>query len=464
MHRIVTNNFRQRYNGNGNKFPKSNTGSIVESGKYVPQNAKFLAWGIFLFFFIENGTLGLLPRQFYFVYRNMRISDFILYFLIFYSFYCSSEYIELLKNKALIIVYILLIYLIFQFLISAITYNQNFIEYFFRLKAVWASFLIFPFLLLLKRNGLEYLVKLIFPVAIVSNIFYILSAITGITFLPDTVVYKQGLPGGLEIYRVYGGTFYGDLYFLGFIYWGIAKKFKFYQILFIVLFVTPQILALGRNAWVFFSFTILLLIIWNTFQKRDFKTLIRQVFIFGIILVTLGYTFTKILPGSENLLESIQVRALQGQEDVKYQEGSYGERLANNSTLVEYWLQGNIAFGVGMHPFWIINPQTAEEAFLYWGFEDLTWAPVLVAYGLVGFLIYCLFQIYFMYLAFKAAKNSRESDVYTFFILMLLSSLLFASFINFSYILFTLYIFGIPSNISIYIAALIYKCETMMRK
>lgn len=464
MHRIITNNFRQRYNGNGNNLPETNTGSIVESGKYVPQNAKFLAWGIFLFFFIENGTLGLLPRQFYFIYRNVRISDLILYFLIFYSFYCSSEYIELLKNRALLIIYILLIYLIFQFLISVITYNQNFIEYFFRLKAVWESFLIFPFLLLLKRNGLEYLIKLILPVAIVSNIFYILSAITGIAFLPETFVYKQELPGGLEIYRVYGGTFFGEIYFLGFIYWGIAKKFKFYQILFIVLFATPQILALGRSAWVFFSFTILILIIWNTFQKKDFKTLIKQVFIFGIILVALGYTFTKILPNSEDLLESLQVRVLQGQEDVKYQEGTYGSRLTNVSTLVEYWLQGNIAFGVGMHPFWVIYPQTAEEGILYWGFCDLNWAPVLVAYGLVGFLIYSLFQIYYIYLTFKTVKNSREFDIYTFLVLMLLCSLLFSSFINYSYVLFTLFIFGIPYIIGFYIAALIYKCETMIRK
>lgn len=254
MHRIVTNNFRFRNNGNRYTYQSSNTASLLEGGNYVPRNAKLLAWGIFLFFFIEKGTLGLLPSQFYMVYRNVRISDLILYFLIIYSLYCSNEYRNLLKSKALIIIYILLIYFVFQFLVSVITYNQNLIEYFFRLKFLWGSFLIFPYLLLLKRNGFEYLVKLMLPFAIVSNILYIISSTTGVVLLPDTTVFKQDLPGGLSVYRVYGGTFYGDLFFLGFIYWSIAKKFKFYQILLIVLFVTPQILAFGRGAWIFFIY------------------------------------------------------------------------------------------------------------------------------------------------------------------------------------------------------------------
>lgn len=176
--------------------------------------------------------------------------------------------------------------------------------------------------------------------------------------------------------------------------------------------------------------------------------------------MTLGYTFTKILPGSDVLLESLQARVLQGQEDIKYQEGTYGTRLANNSYLIEYWLQGNIAFGLGMHPFWVIKPETVEEATLYWGFCDLNWTPILVSYGLVGFLLYCLFQIYYTYLTFKIAKNSRENDIYTFFVLMLLSSLLFSSF-NYSLVLFTISRWGLGSTISFYIAALVYKYENI---
>lgn len=38
---------------------------ILEEKNYLTLNAKLLAWGIFLIFFIENGTLGLIPKQFY---------------------------------------------------------------------------------------------------------------------------------------------------------------------------------------------------------------------------------------------------------------------------------------------------------------------------------------------------------------------------------------------------------------
>jgi hypothetical protein len=45
-----------------------------------------------------------------------------------------------------------------------------------------------------------------------------MSAVTGIAFLPDIGIAEQNLPGGLKVFRVYGGTFYGELFFLGFIY------------------------------------------------------------------------------------------------------------------------------------------------------------------------------------------------------------------------------------------------------
>ncbi len=154
-----------------------------------------LAWAFFLIFFIENGTLGLVPQQFYFVYRNVRISDIILYGIIIYSLINIKEYEQLFKSKALILVKLMLIYLLLEFIISTIYYSQNPIEYFFRLKYLWFSFLIFPFLLLLKRNGLNYLVKLVIPVAIVSNILYILTALSGKPFLPGVDIVTQTLPG-----------------------------------------------------------------------------------------------------------------------------------------------------------------------------------------------------------------------------------------------------------------------------
>ena len=95
----------------------------------LPQKAKMLAWAIFLFYFIENGTVGLIPSSFYFIYRNIRISDFILYGLIIYSFFSAAEYTELFRSKSTIILKLMLAYLLAQFFVSCVLYDYNVIEY-----------------------------------------------------------------------------------------------------------------------------------------------------------------------------------------------------------------------------------------------------------------------------------------------------------------------------------------------
>src|SRR5207253_2042387 len=122
-------------------------------------------------------------------------------------------------------------------------------EYAFRLKGLWSSFLVFPFLLLYKRNGLGFFIKILFPVAIISNVLYILTALTGIAFLPDITIISQRLPGEIVVYRVYGGTFFGEMFFLGFVYMWITRKFRFWQLFLVLLFLLPHILAFGRAAW-----------------------------------------------------------------------------------------------------------------------------------------------------------------------------------------------------------------------
>ena len=85
----LANNFRvqaKKLADEGNTFSE-----VLIKKNYLTANAKILAWGIFLIFFIENGTLGLIPKDFYFVYRNMRISDFLLYGLTIYSFYDAKD-------------------------------------------------------------------------------------------------------------------------------------------------------------------------------------------------------------------------------------------------------------------------------------------------------------------------------------------------------------------------------------
>ena len=431
---------------------------ILDEKIVVKPNAKLLAMVFFLYFFIESSTLGLIPKQFYFVYRNIRISDLLLYAMTIYSFYNIKEYRELFSSKLLIIPKIILIYLFVQYIVSSILYAYNPIELFFRLKNIWSSFLIFPLLLLFKRKGFGYLVKLVLPVAIVSNILYILSAVTGMAFLPDVDIAQQNLPGGLKVYRVFGGTFYGELFFLGFVFNWITKKFKLYQAVLAMLFVTPHILAFGRNAWFYFTFSIVVMLVWNSLRKRDIKTALRQLGIVAVFTGLLFVVFSRFIPESDVMFEAIGARVEQGENDLKYNEGTYASRMANLSALMQLWTSGNVFFGIGLHPMWVIKPLTVEENIYAWGLSDIGWAGVLTVYGLVGFILAALFQIYYFIKSYSICKNTKYTDILVFFVLILLIRLFFDSVISYSYKGLSVSIFGF-SSITIYISAMIYKFE-----
>jgi hypothetical protein len=463
LQKVLTNNF---------KFKKQTTPLYKDKSLfaysevainreiYTSLRARVLALFLFLYYFIENGTLGLFPEKYYFLYRNVRISDLILYILIAYSFARIGEYKDLFKSKPLLIVKIILFYLALSFGISAIRYQFNVIEYFFRLKGLWSSFLVFPFLLLLKRNGLSFFIKLIFPIAIISNILYILSAITGFAFLPDVSIVKQRLPGGFEVYRVYSGTFFGDVFFLAFVYHWITNRFRFYQLALAVLFIIPHILAFGRSAWAFFAFAIILMILLNSLRKRDFKVLFRQAIILGLLILTLIIAFIKFIPESDYYIDAIKVRLFQGQEDVKYSEGTYGARvLFQNDALVKLWKNSNLLFGIGMHPMWVYRPESFEEQVYYNAFSDVVWPSVLAAYGIIGFTLAAIFQVLFLIFSFKLVKKRRGSDIITMFITLLFAKMIFDSFINFSYALFTVNLWGLFGSICFYVPIVIYAYE-----
>lgn len=433
---------------------------VLEERNYLTLNAKLLAWGIFLIFFIENGTLGLIPKQFYFVYRNMRVSDFLLYALTAYSLFNVKEFSKYYHSRALLLPKILLVYFLFQFVVSSMMYDYNFIELFFRLKGIWMCFLIFPFLLLIKRRALGYLVKIMLPVAIVSNFLYILSAITGIAFLPDIGISEQNLPGGLKVFRVYGGTFYGELFFLGFIYQWMTKKFRVYQLFLAILFIIPHILAFGRSAWVYFLLTIFIMIVWYSLKKKELKLAVRQIVLMSLLIGGLFYSFTKFVPQSDYLFEAIEARVEQGQEDIKYKEGTFGTRIANIEALLSLWQNSNIFIGIGMHPLWVVRPETVEENIYAWGFSDVGWASVLTAYGLIGFILAVLFQIYYIILCLKVMKNAVYNDLLVFFVLVFLSRLFFDTVVNYAYSGLSVGLWGFWS-ITFYIAALVYKHENI---
>jgi hypothetical protein len=462
MHKI-TNTLRFHKNGYSSVNPEK-TGyiGITDKINYLPLNAKLLAWGIFLFFFIENGTIGLIPKNLYFIYRNVRISDFLLYFLTIYALFNIKEYAELYRSKTLIIIKVLIVYLFFQFIISSFLYDYNVLEFFFRLKNMWTTLLIFPYLLLLKRKGLPYLIKLILPVAIVSNVLYILSSVTGVAFLPEIGIEKQNLPGGFQVYRVFGGTFYGELFFLGFIYNWITDKFRLYQLFLVILFIIPHILAFGRAAWISLSFSIIIMLVWNSLRKKDFKIVLKQTVMFALLGIVLIYTFSRFIPQASYLTDALGARLTQGQEDVENKEGTYGTRIASTEALLVLWSNSNIFFGIGMHPMWVVRPETVEENLYAWGFSDVRWASVLAAYGLVGFILAIVFQIYYAVISIKILKRPKQ-DLQTFFVVMLFSTMLFDTFINYSFNLISVGLMGLGSLICLYVAVLIYKFENLKK-
>jgi hypothetical protein len=419
-----------------------------------------VALAIFLFYFIENGTLGLIPEKYYFLHRNVRLSDLILYVLVAYSLFCYKEYRELIKSRSFLIAKIFLAYIVFEFIVSFIRYEFNPIEYFFRLKGIWSSFLIFPYMLLIKRNGFPFLIKIIFPVAVVSNFLYLLTALTGIPFLPDVLIVRQPLPGDLEVFRVFGGTFYGELFFLGFVYYWITKRFRMWQMFFVIIFVFPHVLAMGRLAWLGFVFTILVMILLNFLTKKNFRVVFRQAVILIVMAACLVFSFLQFVPESEFYVRALNSRLFQGQDDVKYGEGTYGMKaITQNAALVSLWKKSDLFLGIGMHPMWVVGPDTREESLYYSALSDVSWPAVLAVYGIFGFAISFVLQIYYLRLSFRIIKNSKEPGLYTFLITLMFAKLVFDVVVGFSYIFLSAGLWVFFGILSIYIPVLVHMYE-----
>lgn len=462
----------------GKKNPEIESSSAKEDGNsmlysenlfrenlVVNLRARVLAFCIFLYYFIENGTIGLIPRNYYMVYRNIRISDLLLYGMAVYSLLQWKEYRELYKSKSFLVIKILLSYLVFEFAVSTFRYGFNPIEYFFRLKGVWTSFLVFPYLLLLKRGGFPFLIKLIFPVALISNFLYLLTALTGIPFLPDVSIISQRLPGDIEVYRVFGGTFFGEFFFLGLVYFWITKRFRAWQIGLVSLFIMPHILAFGRLAWISFAFTILMMILLNSLNKKNYHLLFRQAVILIVMGIGIMFIFIKFIPESDFYVDALNARIFQGQEDVKYGEGTYGTRvIMQNSALVSLWLNSDFFIGVGMHPMWVLGPESKEEMVYYGAFCDVSWPGTLAAYGIIGFALACFIQFYYAFVAFKIIKNTKVITIYTFLLTLMFSKLMFDSTVGFSYVFLTTGLWGLFNMLNIYIPILVYSYEDAKKK
>ena len=455
----------------GSSVVKADKSSVLYSENFFKEElvlnmrARVLAICIFLYYFIENGTMGLVPPKLYMVYRSVRLSDMLLYGMVIYSFISYKEIKPLIKSKSFLIAKIFLAYLLFEFAVSYLRYGFNPLEYFFRLKGIWTSFLVFPYLLLVKRNGFPFLIKIIFPVAIISNLLYIVTALTGIPFLPDVSIIKQRLPGDIEVFRVFGGTFYGELFFLGIIYYWITKKFRLWQMSLVILFIIPHVLAFGRLAWVGFIFTILVMVVINSMNKRNYHILLRQAVLLIIMGICITYAFIKFIPESDFYIDALNARVFQGQDDVKHDEGTYGTRvIMQNNALVYLWMNSDIFLGIGFHPMWVLGPESREEAIIYGAFCDVAWPAVLAAYGLVGFILTLIIQFYYTFISFKIIRNSPQVNLYTFILILLFAKLVFDSTVGFSYVFVSTGLWGFFTGLNIYIPVLVYMYEDYKKK
>lgn len=449
----------------GDKTTMLYSENFLKDELIVNLRARVLAFFIFLYYFIQNGTLGLIPPKYYLVYRSIRLSELILYALVIYSLILYREYKDLFKSKSFLITKIFLLYILFEFLVSYLRYNFGPVEFFFRLKGLWTSFLVFPFLLLIKRGGLPFLIKLIFPVAVISNLLYIITALTGIPFLPDVEIIRQSLPGDIEVFRVFGGTFFGELYFLGIVYYWITKRFRLWQMGLVALFIIPHILAFGRLAWISFIFTILAMVVVNSLNKRNYKILFRQSVLLIIMAFCITFAFIKFIPESDYYVDALSSRIFQGQEDVKYDEGTYGTRVnTQNSSLIYLWMNSDIFFGIGFHPMWVIGPDSYEETIIYGALSDVSWPAVLAAYGLIGLLITLIIQFYYIFISFKIIRHSPKVSLYTFMVILLFTKLVFDSTAGFSFIFVSTGLWGFFSGLNIYIPVLVFMYENYKKR
>jgi hypothetical protein len=467
VQKTFVNSFRNRRN----KFfepsaLKADKTNVLYSENFLKEElvtnvkARLLALGIFLYYFIENGTLGLVPPKYYLLYRNIRISDMLLYGMTLYSLLRYKEYKDLFKSKPFMIAKLIILYFLFEFVISVFRYGYNPVEFFFRLKGIWTSFLVFPYMLLIKRGGLPFLVKLIFPIAVISNLLYVITALTGIPFLPDVSIVRQRLPGDIEVFRVFGGTFFGEVFFLGIVYYWITKRFRAWQLGLVALFVIPHVLAFGRLAWVGFAFTILIMIVLNSLSKKNYQILLRQAVLLIVMGVFLLFAFIKFIPESDFYMDALNARIFQGQDDVKYGEGTYGTRtILQNAALVQLWLKSDIFIGIGMHPMWVLGPESREEVVYYGAFCDVTWPGVLAAYGLIGFSMAFFLQIYYIAVCFRLLKKSKETSIYTLLLTLMFSKLVFDCTVGFSYVFLSTGLWGFFLSMNLYIPVLIYLYE-----
>ena len=221
--------------------------------------------------------------------------------------------------------------------------------------------------------------------------------------------------------------------------------------------IIPQILTFGRATWASIIFAVFAMIIFNIWKKKDIKVLFRQILIILVLLSTLVFCFLKFVPNSDFYVQAIGARLMQGRDEVKYDEGSFGERTVfDNEILLRLWSKSNLFFGIGMNPFWINNQESREERIIYIALCDVFWPGILAVYGMVGLAIALFFQFYYIKLSFKLIKNSKYANVLTFILITMFTKMTFDTFITYSYVFTSIGILGLGTVMSFMVAIAVF--------
>jgi hypothetical protein len=207
------------------------------------------------------------------------------------------------------------------------------------------------------------------------------------------------------------------------------------------------------------------MILLNSLNKRNYHLLLRQAVILIITGASIIFAFIKFIPESDFYITALNARIFQGQEDLQYGEGTYGTRvIMQNASLIDLWLKSDVLIGVGMHPMWVVGPDSQEEMICYGAFCDVTWPGVLAAYGIIGFAIALFIQFYYMILCFKLIKKSKENSIYIFLITLMLAKLIFDCTVGFSYVFLSTGLWGFFYMLNIYIPVLVHSYEEDRKK
>lgn len=207
------------------------------------------------------------------------------------------------------------------------------------------------------------------------------------------------------VHRVYGTLAHPNTFayfinlFIGLTYWKLkSEKFKIWFILLLLLEILLLITTFSFGGYIFF-FIITLFMLFNLYKKQ------KGVIIFLMALFLIVLISTPQFQMRWDRIKMINIgRTITNKEIVD----SFTWRIVNWSNLLILW-QNKPLTGYGLHTTSIINPWKTNEKIGYAPHSD--YIRYLVETGLLGFISYIVFIIYFGVIIYKKYKSCRDYDI-----------------------------------------------------